>query len=81
LPSSSLFRGAAAPPIRSPGQFHQSSADPLSDLWHDCISEASQSVHPIGTPISHSIHGGFCTVASGKQRKQPLAVCITQPQS
>ncbi len=31
----------------------------LDDLWHDGVSEAAQSVHPLGYPMSHSTHVGF----------------------
>ena len=34
-------------------------ADQFDNLRDDCVSEGSQSVHPIGNPISHSTHVGF----------------------
>jgi hypothetical protein len=34
-------------------------SDPLGDLGHDGVPETSQSVYPIGNPISHSTHVGF----------------------
>ncbi len=40
-------------------KFDHCSADHFGDLGHDGVSEASQSVHPMGNPMSHSTHIGF----------------------
>jgi hypothetical protein len=37
-------------------KFDDGPADHFGDLGHDGVSEASQSVHPIGNPMSHSTH-------------------------
>ncbi len=34
-------------------------ADPFGYLGDDGVSEAAQSVHPVGNPMSHSTHTGF----------------------
>jgi hypothetical protein len=39
-------------------------ADPFGYLGDDGVAEASQSVHPVGNPMSHSTHVGFnCPVS------------------
>jgi hypothetical protein len=40
-------------------KFNNGPANHFGDLGHDGVSEASQSVHPMGNPISHSTHCGF----------------------
>src|SRR5690606_26967149 len=38
---------------------YDSSSDEFRDLGDDSVSETSDSVHPIGNPMSHSTHVGF----------------------
>jgi hypothetical protein len=33
--------------------------DEFGDLWDYGVSESSQSLHPMGNPMSHSTHIGF----------------------
>jgi len=41
------------------GGYSRFSPDDFRDLRHDGVSEALNSVHPRGNPISHSTHVGF----------------------
>jgi hypothetical protein len=45
--------------VRSRGGLHDAAADVLGYLGDDGVSEAAQSVHPSGNPMSHSTHVGF----------------------
>lgn len=46
----------------APMQLDDSLTPELPDLRDDGVSEASQSVNPIGNPMSHSTHSGFRAV-------------------
>jgi len=45
--------------IRSTFKFHNCPANYFRDLRDDRVSQALETVHPSGNPISHSTHVGF----------------------
>jgi hypothetical protein len=61
---------------------HDRPSDQLDDLGHDRVSEATQSVHPRGNPMSHSTHVGFScppTIAAASSGVSAFAATICRP--
>ena len=55
---------------------HHASTDNLGNLRDYCVSEASQSVHPVGNPIASSTKRGDTVAGHSSESRKPSTILL-----